>query len=407
MKCLTSLCFLTFYLFVLADEPSKKVESYYPDYRPVYLSQRMSEGKLKERLAQCRHNKIRKSDFSIAHRGAPLLMPEHSQESYEAAALMGAGLIECDVTFTKDKQLVCRHAQCDLHTTTDILLRPELASKCRQPFVAANKKNGMAMARCCTSDITLKEFKTLCAKMDAHDPQATTVEAYVNGGIASWRSSLYAQCGTVMTHKESIQLFKKMGVKFIPELKSPEVSMPYDAEYTKQQYARQMIQEYIDAGVNLTDIFPQSFNIDDVLFWVKTFPELAPNIIYLDDRPYKNFAFKPTLKNMKALKQKGVNTVAPPFWSLLDLSDNDVGFVASDYAQYSKQAGLKLVTWSLERSPPLPVKKDWYYRHLTPALKREGDIYYLLDALVKQAGVTAVFSDWPATTTYYANCMKL
>ena len=31
------------------------------------------------------------------------------------------------VTFTKDRELVCRHAQCDLHTTTNILVgeRPE------------------------------------------------------------------------------------------------------------------------------------------------------------------------------------------------------------------------------------------------------------------------------------------
>ncbi len=35
---------------------------------------------------------------------------------------MGAGIVECDVTFTKDHQLVCRHAQNDLHTTTNILV---------------------------------------------------------------------------------------------------------------------------------------------------------------------------------------------------------------------------------------------------------------------------------------------
>jgi glycerophosphoryl diester phosphodiesterase len=35
---------------------------------------------------------------------------------------MGAGILECDVTFTKDQKLVCRHAQNDLHTTTNILV---------------------------------------------------------------------------------------------------------------------------------------------------------------------------------------------------------------------------------------------------------------------------------------------
>ena len=59
--------------------------------------------------------------FSIAHRGAPLQFPEHTKESYEAGARMGAGIVECDVTFTKDGQLVCRHDECDLHTTTNIV----------------------------------------------------------------------------------------------------------------------------------------------------------------------------------------------------------------------------------------------------------------------------------------------
>jgi len=46
---------------------------------------------------------------------------------------MGAGILECDVTFTKDLELVCRHSQCDLHTTTNILTTP-LAAKCSVPF---------------------------------------------------------------------------------------------------------------------------------------------------------------------------------------------------------------------------------------------------------------------------------
>ena len=76
------------------------------------------------------------SDFSIGHRGAAMQFPEHSKESYEAAIRQGAGIVECDVVFTKDMELVCRHAQNDLHTTTDILTTP-LASKCTKPFTPA------------------------------------------------------------------------------------------------------------------------------------------------------------------------------------------------------------------------------------------------------------------------------
>ena len=50
-----------------------------------------------------------KSDFSIGHRGACMQYPEHTIESYEAAAMQGAGIIECDVTFTKDKELICEY----------------------------------------------------------------------------------------------------------------------------------------------------------------------------------------------------------------------------------------------------------------------------------------------------------
>ena len=78
---------------------------------------------------------------------------------------MGAGILECDVTFTKDRQLVCRHAQCDLHTTTNILAVPELAAKCTQPFTPADPQAGTeASAKCCTSDLTLAEFRTLAAR---------------------------------------------------------------------------------------------------------------------------------------------------------------------------------------------------------------------------------------------------
>jgi glycerophosphoryl diester phosphodiesterase len=31
----------------------------------------------------------------------------------------------------------------------------------------------------------------------------------------------------------------------------------------------------------------------------------------------------------------------------------------------------------------------------------------LLDVLAKDVGIKGIFSDWPATVTYYANCMGL
>lgn len=82
--------------------------------RPFFLVNDMEESELKDSLQACSGGPFYKTDFSIGHRGAALQFPEHTQASYEAAAQMGAGIIECDVTFTKDKELVCRHSQCDL-----------------------------------------------------------------------------------------------------------------------------------------------------------------------------------------------------------------------------------------------------------------------------------------------------
>lgn len=190
--------------------------------RPFYLVDQLKPGPLKDTLAACGIDRTyTPRAFSISHRGAPLMFPEHTREGVLAADRMGAGIIECDVAFTKDRQLVCRHSQCDLHTTTDILARPELAAKCTQGFTPADPATGRrASAKCCTSDLTLDEFKSLNGKMDAADPDATSVTAYMNA-TPRWRTDLYAGTGTLMSHKEYIALVKGLGRKFTPELKAP------------------------------------------------------------------------------------------------------------------------------------------------------------------------------------------
>jgi len=134
--------------------------------RPAWLVDQMKEGSLKNELQRCvdRERTYKAKDFSIGHRGAPLMYPEHTRESYIAGAQMGAGILESDVTFTKDRELVCRHAQCDLHTTTNILAT-DLADTCEVPFVpAAFNDDGFlaapATAKCCTSAIPLCQHRS-------------------------------------------------------------------------------------------------------------------------------------------------------------------------------------------------------------------------------------------------------
>ncbi len=369
--------------------------------RPSYLVENMDAGALKNALKQCSKGSFYKTDFSIGHRGAALQFPEHTKESYQAAAKMGAGSIECDVTFTKDKQLVCRHSQCDLATTTNILGIPELASKCSVPFTPADPSTGTpATATCCTSDITVEEFKSLCGKMDASNPNATTPEEFMDG-TPNFRTDLYSTCGTVLTHAESIQLIKSLGAKFTPELKSPSVEMPYDGDYTQQKYAQQMINEYKAAGINPKAVWPQSFNLSDILYWVENEPRFGKQAVYLVETIDDD-----SLAYMEELVRQGVNIVAPPIWALLTL-DADNKIVPSAYAINAKAAGLDIITWSLERDGPLANGGGWYHQSITDAINNDGDTYTVLDVLAKEVGVIGVFSDWPATTTFYANCMNL
>jgi len=327
--------------------------------RPFYLIDDMDAGPLKDKLLSCSSGPFEQSDFSIGHRGAPMQFPEHTKESYVAAARMGAGILECDVTFTKDRELVCRHSQCDLHTTTNILAIPELAAKCSVPFKPAVLDDegtviSEAEAQCCASDITLEEFRQLEGKMDGANREAQSIEEYLKG-TAEWRTDLYATTGTLMTHAESIELFQSLGARMTPELKSPSVSMPFGGDYTQQDYAQQLINEYKVAGVPPEHVWPQSFNIEDVQYWIDNEPRFGEQAVYLDGR-YSDAGFdhsdpstyRPT---MQELVDMGVEVLAPPTWMLVSSKDGLI--TPSVYAEEAKAAGLKLITWTLERSGPL------------------------------------------------------
>ncbi len=375
--------------------------------RPLFLVDQMVDGELKSQLEQCRQGPFYRSDFSIGHRGAAMQFPEHTKESYQAAIDSGAGIVECDVTFTADKALVCRHSQCDLATTTNILAIDDIAAKCSVPFTPADPVNGVsASATCCTSDITLADFRRLKGKMDGANPNATTVEAYM-AGTANWRTDLYAGDGTLMTHAESIAMFKAAGVKMTPELKAPSVAMPFDG-MTQEDYAQMMLDEYQAAGVSPSSVYPQSFNLADVKYWIANAPEFGQQAVYLDDRydlsdfdPQDSATWSPSMDSLAA---DGVQIIAPPLWVLVTL-DDEGKIVPSEYANAANAAGLKIITWTLERSGLLTQGGGWYYQSITESIKDEGKAFELLDVLAKEVGVIGVFSDWPATVTYYANCM--
>jgi glycerophosphoryl diester phosphodiesterase len=376
--------------------------------RPFFLVNDMQESRLKRELLSCSEGPFKKTDFSIGHRGAALQFPEHTRESYEAGARMGAGILECDVTFTKDLELVCRHAQNDLHTTTNILVTP-LASQCTKPFTpAVLGPNGNvitpASAECRTSDITLAEFKTLTGKMDAFNSRALTPQEYL-GGTPSFRTDFNAgpSSGHLLTHKESIALFKKLGVKMTPELKSPSVTMPFSG-LSQAGYAQKMIDEYKAAGVSPSRVFPQSFDKNDILYWIEHEPEFGKQAVYLDDAEVPGDL--PSFAELAGYKLAGINIVGPPTFALLALDAGRI--VPSQYAKDARAAGLDIITWTLERSGVLADGDNgFYFQTVDSAIKRDGDVLKVLDVLARDVGIRGIFSDWAATVTYYANCVGL
>jgi glycerophosphoryl diester phosphodiesterase len=369
--------------------------------RPFFLVQGMDPGPLKSRLLKCKDGPFRRTDFSIAHRGAPLQLPEHTREAYEAGARMGAGVVECDVTFTKDGQLVCRHDECDLHTTTNIV-NTELNASCSVPWSGANSS-----PKCCASDITLSQFRTLRGKMDASNPAATTASGYL-GGTAAFRTDLYNSRGTLLTLKESIALNRDLGVKHTPELKAGNPARVNQVFGSQANYAQAMINEFKRARVDPRDVWAQSFDLDDVLYWIRHEPAFGRQAVYLDDVDPGAGIARLSAAELRAVRAKGVRIFAPPIPALLAVDNNDQ-VVPSQYARDIRSAGLGIITWSFERADLRQgASKAGFYYAFDPdgrALRKDSDMYYALDTLAQDVGILGIFSDWPATVSYYASCM--
>ncbi len=394
--------------------------------RPFYLVDKLKDGPLKTRLEQGAKGPFHQTAFAIGHRGgATLQFPEHTRQDHEAGARMGAGILECDVTFTSDRNLVCRHDQCDLHTTTNILVTP-LAAKCTKPFApaqfdAAGRRTAAASALCCTSDLTLAEFVTLKGKMDASDPNARTPQEFL-GGTPRFRTDLYATGGTLLTHRDSIQLIRSLGAKFTPELKGPNraAKLQVEAVFGSQaNYAQALVDDYKAAGIPPSHVFAQSFFRADILYWIQHEPGFGRQAVFLDDRydtgtprldPNDPRTWNP---GMAELRAQGIRIVAPPIWVLLKVENGEI--VPSEYAKAARAAGLDIITWTLERSGRIvedvlvtkgTASPEFYYQSTLDALRNDGDILTVLDVLARQVGIIGIFSDWAATVTYYANCMN-
>ena len=189
---------------------------------------------------------------------------------------------------------------------------------------------------------------------------------------------------------------------FTPELKTPSVEMPYEGDYTQEDYAQQMIDEYVAAGIPPSQVWPQSFNWPDVYYWIEN-TDFGDQAVALDDN------YEATNEELDVLLDElvanNVRIVAPPMQRLVDADpDSEYLMKASYYAEAADARGLGIITWTLERAGP--GLSGFYYGTTEEAVDlAEGDRFSLLHVLNEEVGVLGIFSDWPATSTFYANCV--
>ncbi|MEE4172862.1 MAG: glycerophosphodiester phosphodiesterase family protein [Xanthomonadales bacterium] len=379
--------------------------------RPALLVSALSAGALRKRLEHCLDRSPERGTRTIGHRGAPLRYPEHTRESYQAAARLGAGVLECDVTATRDGELLCRHDACDLHRTTNLLETP-LAARCRVPFQPAREGDTLATARCCTTDFDLAELKTLTGRHDVVDPLAQTVADYLSPEPPL--SCLDA--GTLLSHRESIALFQALGTGMAPELKSlpAESGVP---EARLLTLADQLVDDYRNAGVPPDTLWLQTFDPDVASHWLANAGEYAGRVVWLDGR-YALDDFDHRAPGAHAVfglwREAGLQFLAPPVWMLVEAGET--GPVPSAYARAARREGLRLLTWTLERSGPLARGGGWYYQTLnglnprpqSPGayrVSRDADQLALLALLFDDLEVAGVFTDWAETTALVDRCL--
>ena len=132
--------------------------------------------------------------------------------------------------------------------------------------------------------------------------------------------------------------------------------------------------------------------------------------MYLDDVDPAAGIPRLTTAELQDLRRQGVRIFAPPIPALLAV-DSDDRIVPSQYAKDIKAAGLQIISWSFERADLRNgARGAGFYAAFDPdgrAIRKDSDMYLELDVLAQDVGVIGLFSDWPATVSYYASCMGL
>lgn len=216
-------------------------------------------------------------------------------------------------------------------------------------------------------------------------------------------------CAEPMSLKEQIALVDSYGLNFTAEAKTPEIEMPFQGNYTQEDFVQQIVDTFDDAGVDPSQVWLQSFLPDDIFYWIENAPEYGLQAVYLDERADLNeTGYATAVASLPDLAARGVKIIAPSIWQLVT-ADNATGtIIPSTYATAAHEAGLDIITWSFERSGPLEVEGGgYYYSSVANLINNDGDEFTVIDVIAQQVKAIKIFSDWPGTSTYYANCFDL
>lgn len=247
--------------------------------------------------------------------------------------------------------------------------------------------------------------------MEASTYNAVNTSQYMGrtGSTPDWRTNLYSySCATPMSLKEQIALVDSYGRNFTAEAKTPEIPMPFQGDYTQEDFVQQIVDTFNEAGIDPLRVWLQSFLPDDIFYWLENEPEYGFQAVYLDERAdLSDDGYAEAVASLQGLADRGVNIIAPSMWQLVK-PDNETGtIVASEYALAAQDAGLEIITWSFERSGPLNAGGGYYYQAVSELINNDGDQFTVMDVIAQKVKATKIFVDWPGTATYYANCFGL
>eukprot|EP00928_Gymnodinium_smaydae_P000631 TRINITY_DN10240_c0_g2_i1.p1 TRINITY_DN10240_c0_g2~~TRINITY_DN10240_c0_g2_i1.p1 ORF type:complete len:586 (+),score=84.14 TRINITY_DN10240_c0_g2_i1:63-1760(+) len=410
-------------------------------------------------IATCKRP-LARNDKVLGHRGAALVAPEESYTSLRIGAESGAGYLECDVSPTSDLELVCRHSNCDLDSTTDLVTKhPDLNAKCTEPFVPGSGKK----ATCCTFDFTMQELGRLCGIMESGINASAATYADYLVGPPGYRSEAGGDgCHPLLSYKGYLRLLKKSGINAIPELKDTW----YDRTESFFRSKGKDIYWFADEFANLLSshgfkpaprpgeqsepgqVFGvmQTFDYRIAEHWKKTRPEMTVEYMWQvpppaganctggsgngdnhgPNGPGGDCGGEQLLEHLNRL---GVNMFSPPIFTLLQNGPNRT-IEPSDTARMLQRLGVESIgSWSLERQgcepkESLPYKQPvtaenndayiapcwdveaWYYSTTNGnSTWQYVDVLAVLDALFRKVGIKHMFSDFPATVATYVNCI--